>query len=218
MKVKKRNLIEMLLQGLFLIFTVIPGFILFQEWYDDYEYLPALNRYVSVKTLGYESLDSLLTTIFNQDFFTMLLGIIFCISIVGTMILFVLQWIGKDKKRNWILPLYGAAFEGVFFVMYSLLVGASDYVIGDSEYRISLNFAFFIMLALWIILIVISLWGYIKAQKHGIIEETPKVYNAKIVQGSLSNADELKKYKDLLDSGIITQEEFDVKKKQLLGL
>lgn len=33
-----------------------------------------------------------------------------------------------------------------------------------------------------------------------------------------SNADELKKYKELLDSGIITQEEFDAKKKQLLGL
>ena len=33
-----------------------------------------------------------------------------------------------------------------------------------------------------------------------------------------SNADELKKYKDLLDCGVITQEEFDTKKKQLLGL
>lgn len=33
-----------------------------------------------------------------------------------------------------------------------------------------------------------------------------------------SVADELKKYKELLDSGIITQEEFDAKKKQLLGL
>ena len=33
-----------------------------------------------------------------------------------------------------------------------------------------------------------------------------------------SNADELKKYKELLDSGVITQEEFDAKKKQLLGL
>ena len=30
--------------------------------------------------------------------------------------------------------------------------------------------------------------------------------------------DELKKFKDLLDSGAITQEEFDAKKKQLLGL
>lgn len=33
-----------------------------------------------------------------------------------------------------------------------------------------------------------------------------------------SNADELKKYKELLDSGVISQEEFDAKKKQLLGL
>ena len=30
--------------------------------------------------------------------------------------------------------------------------------------------------------------------------------------------DELKKYKELLDSGIITQEEFDAKKKQILNL
>lgn len=30
--------------------------------------------------------------------------------------------------------------------------------------------------------------------------------------------EELKKYKELLDSGVITQEEFDAKKKQLLGL
>jgi|GEM_PF-1642806 len=35
---------------------------------------------------------------------------------------------------------------------------------------------------------------------------------------SQSNAGELKELKELLDSGIITQEEFDAKKKQLLGL
>ncbi|MFF2889169.1 SHOCT domain-containing protein [Paenibacillus sp. NPDC057967] len=35
---------------------------------------------------------------------------------------------------------------------------------------------------------------------------------------SLSTADEIKKYKELLESDIITQEEFDAKKKQLLGL
>lgn len=33
-----------------------------------------------------------------------------------------------------------------------------------------------------------------------------------------SDAEEIKKYKELLDSGIISQEEFDAKKKQLLGL
>lgn len=39
------------------------------------------------------------------------------------------------------------------------------------------------------------------------------------VTGSVSSvADELKKFKELLDIGVITQEEFDAKKKELLGL
>lgn len=33
-----------------------------------------------------------------------------------------------------------------------------------------------------------------------------------------SNADEIKKYKNLLDEGILTQDEFDAKKKELLGI
>ena len=39
-----------------------------------------------------------------------------------------------------------------------------------------------------------------------------------IVQQASSPAEELKKFKELLDMGILTQEEFDAKKKQLLGL
>lgn len=39
----------------------------------------------------------------------------------------------------------------------------------------------------------------------------------KIVQ-QVSAADELKKFKELLDMGVISQQEFDAKKKQLLGL
>ena len=37
-------------------------------------------------------------------------------------------------------------------------------------------------------------------------------------KSAVSRADELKKYKELLDSGIISQEEFDAKKKQLLNI
>lgn len=42
--------------------------------------------------------------------------------------------------------------------------------------------------------------------------------NPTTVIQAVSAADELKKMKDLLDLGIITQEEFEAKKKQLLGL
>lgn len=38
------------------------------------------------------------------------------------------------------------------------------------------------------------------------------------VNGTVNGTEEIKKYKELLDNGIITQEEFDAKKKQLLGL
>ena len=52
-----------------------------------------------------------------------------------------------------------------------------------------------------------------------LIRERQETKNATVItQKSNSNADELKKYKDLLDSGAITQEEFDLKKEQLLGL
>ena len=52
-------------------------------------------------------------------------------------------------------------------------------------------------------------------KRSTLIAGLPEV---KVVGNTTSNADELKKYKDLLDSGAITQEEFDEKKKQLLGL
>lgn len=58
-------------------------------------------------------------------------------------------------------------------------------------------------------------------------EIMPQVYEyiqAKIkevksnTQNNTSSADEIKKYKELLDMGAITQEEFDLKKKELLKL
>jgi hypothetical protein len=48
-----------------------------------------------------------------------------------------------------------------------------------------------------------------------MVQEGQKPNNT-MVQSS--NADELRKFKELLDDGIITEEEFRVKKKQLLGL
>ncbi len=46
----------------------------------------------------------------------------------------------------------------------------------------------------------------------------PKVILTEQVKPDLSNADELKKYADLRDQGIITEVEFQAKKKKLLDL
>lgn len=58
-----------------------------------------------------------------------------------------------------------------------------------------------------------------KAISDLIIERQSKS-NETIIKQEIpqSNADELKKFKDLLDSGVITQEEFEAKKKQLLNI
>ena len=45
----------------------------------------------------------------------------------------------------------------------------------------------------------------------------PQESGTTVVKAELSPADEIKKFKELLDMGVITQEEFDRKKKELLG-
>lgn len=48
--------------------------------------------------------------------------------------------------------------------------------------------------------------------------ETEKAKKSQGNNAPVSSADELKKFKELLDMGVISQEEFEAKKKQLLGL
>ena len=50
------------------------------------------------------------------------------------------------------------------------------------------------------------------------LKEYKSAKNCGTVIQQISAADELKKFKELLDMGIISQEEFDAKKKQLLDL
>ena len=54
--------------------------------------------------------------------------------------------------------------------------------------------------------------------KNFQIQKTDFVNAETTVIQQTSNADELKKYKELLDAGILTQDEFDAKKKELLGI
>ena len=55
-------------------------------------------------------------------------------------------------------------------------------------------------------------FGIPEKLKFNLKKIEPKIYT------NTSNADELKKYADLRDQGIITEEEFEAKKKKLLDL
>lgn len=52
-----------------------------------------------------------------------------------------------------------------------------------------------------------------KIHFNNLLSQSPEIK----IQPVNSVADELKKFKDLLDSGVITQEEFEVQKEKLLG-
>ncbi len=60
----------------------------------------------------------------------------------------------------------------------------------------------------------------INSQIHNVLHElkSNKTSVETPLQSNISSADELRKYKSLLDDGIISQDEFDQKKKQLLGI
>ena len=53
---------------------------------------------------------------------------------------------------------------------------------------------------------------------QSVIMEKKKSYTPQSSVPSIGNTDDLRKLKELLDCGIITQDEFDAKKKQILGL
>jgi hypothetical protein len=65
------------------------------------------------------------------------------------------------------------------------------------------------ILVIGLILLIIC---FVKYFKEGSLSKLIKVKTSAI------GADELLKYKKLLDDGVITQEDFDAKKKELLGL
>lgn len=64
-------------------------------------------------------------------------------------------------------------------------------------------------------------WGFFFGLIALIVALTKpqKVYDSnKQVESNNDKFDEVKKYKDLMDSGIITEEEFDKKRAEILGL
>lgn len=54
--------------------------------------------------------------------------------------------------------------------------------------------------------------------KEFIEQQMTKNTNPQVITQQVSAADEIQKFKNLLDQGIISQEDFEAKKKQLLGI
>lgn len=113
----------------------------------------------------------------------------------------VFIWLNRTK--------YSAVFGApLLLVMLISLFFDREYEYVSDTYYILWIFA--IALAVFLVLSILS------------TEDGPRqLQTVKIIQtanGKKSSADEIMKFKELLDSGVITQEEFDAKKKEILGV
>ena len=98
-----------------------------------------------------------------------------------------------------------------FFAYISYMNSATYYWDnGDGYTNYSVNWLFYISLALQISAAALMVIAMYTKDDHTFVFRRPSQ--------KISTAEELSKYKALLDSGAITQEEFEAKKKQLLDL
>ena len=145
---------------------------------------------------------------------------LFLIVLISLFVINIVICLGSIKRNNVdkdgvlhvIIPIVNVI---IMFAMGPLFF---SYHIENSQYMNvyikRVDWLFYTNILLLFAIVVISL---IKRSNTVVpkIKEQPQIINN--IQQT-SNADELKKFKELLDTGIITQEEFDAKKKQLLGL
>lgn len=113
----------------------------------------------------------------------------------------------EESDKDWLTILLLCLFTGV--------IGGHNFYVGKNGKGILYLFTFGCFGIGVIIDLICIITGTFTDVYGNIItnnQESKKTYS------QTGQADEIKKYKDLLDSGIITQEEFDAKKKQLLGL
>ena len=97
----------------------------------------------------------------------------------------------------------------------------SVFIIAISVYILKVYAVFYLLCIIATTLAVMyrkSVLDYEREHPELFEPAAPAAAPAPVVNSTIGNADTLKKYKELLDEGIITQEEYDTKKKELLNL
>lgn len=133
---------------------------------------------------------------------------IFIILVAINTLLCLASFVGKSPKKD-------GSVHTVLSILV-LLFGIIDYIFPYAETGYEALPIPFCQIVSLVLIVVIVVFSILKRSNIAF----PQAGSPVIVKTEVeaSQADELKKFKDLLDSGVISQEEFDAKKKQLLGL
>ncbi len=148
--------------------------------------------------------------IFNYSLWRGAGSIMMIITIISVIICIVMIWINKPKISLVALGVITIVVLLSLFRFYKVDGAWYDPILGDYK-RASASSPYYIVLGGTALAILFGVVGFLNTKEP--VEKAPN-----ITVTPKSNADELEKYSELLSKGVITQEEFDAKKKQLLGL
>lgn len=222
MEKKKASLITMIMLIVFTVVSAIP-FVYIEK------YIKAADEG------GYESYPSNTWShnmyLWNIKFLSVVCVIL---AVIGIVCMF-LQYNGKEHKLSKFSNYIPIATAVVYVIMsiYVLTVTYPDDEITEvypkgfmGYWRFDGGFGFYLQLALLICCAVLC-YSIITNNPTLLTSKSSTAENADNTEAAVSVAhststkesfEELIKYKDLLDNGIITKEEFEEKKKQILGM
>ena len=203
MRKKIIPLVQAIVQAITIIFLFVPEFFTQIVCIHRYGYSP------SIRTYAENALDTV-SYITGAETWVVLLLIFFIIHIVYFLLCFTTSIKFLKKKLCIAIPCLSTIFLSVSVIK---VLNYHDYD-GNYQYMTSrsldcgVSWAFYVACALYLVVILLELF------KH--FSKLPETKETK--SNTSINSDNLEKLKEYLDKGIITQEEFDAKKKQLLGL
>lgn len=137
--------------------------------------------------------------------------ILFFVALATAIVYFLraLDYTWPICRKGWIVSVVHL-ISMVVFLLYTCIVATVEEI--SYEYTYSIGWMFFVIIALNVISTALAI--FLKRSPIAITEIKEKQQAA---ENSINSLDELLAYKELLDSGILTKEEFEEKKKQLLN-
>lgn len=141
------------------------------------------------------------------------LAILLFLSALTVAVVYLLRIIGNESsicKRHMYISAVHTVIMSLFY-LYTSSYAKVNRISFRYEYSISwLSFVIITLNVVTLVLAVLIRFVNDRPDSAKVIEE-PKI------EKTFESVDDLKAYKELLDTGVITQEEFDKKKKQILG-
>ena len=215
MKVKKRNILEIVLQSAAILMLFIPGVFLEEYWWWDKDASTIGGKviYHGVMQLRQKNPISFFGVATGTSTIMVILGFAAFAVTAAALILMIRQLVSKGEASNRRSVPILSVFSLVMLIVFSAAATFINQDFTGAEYRYGMNWMFYLLAAVYLAAALVSVIGYRQAKRLGIQAETADMEQAAQRSGS---ADELLKYKRLLDEGTISEEEFTEIKKRLL--